>query len=313
VLAVGADRQHGANDGYDDDPDAHHSWDSTVPNGRVVQVGDRIVLWDKYAVIGASVIETIEAGTSEKTLNRCPHCELAGIKARKGMSPRFKCYKCSRTFDDPVTYMERVDTYRSRHDAYWVDLERCIDGALLRSLCESPRSQLSMRSLRWAAFCAALQDVGRGDDPRLLSRFPDTGPTPRGGHREARVRLRLGQATFRRRLLGLQGAVCAFTGPAPEAALEAAHLYSYAEFGVHHDHGGLLLRRDIHRLFDRGDLAVNPDTLTVSIREPLRRYPGYAVLDGRPLLLEPNGRQREWLRRHWVQHRDPSPVGQRAR
>src|SRR4051794_14351061 len=85
VLAVGADRQHGGNDGYDDDPDAHYSWDSTVPNGRVVQVGDRIVLWDKYAVIGASVIETIDAGTSEKTLYRCPHCQRAGIKARRGM------------------------------------------------------------------------------------------------------------------------------------------------------------------------------------------------------------------------------------
>ncbi|MGC5387269.1 hypothetical protein ACPXCJ_22480 [Micromonospora chalcea] len=82
MLAVGAERQHGGNDGYDDDPDVHYSWDDTVPNARTVAVGDRIVLWDKEAVLGASVIEEIGTGRAEKILYRCPHCNGANIERR---------------------------------------------------------------------------------------------------------------------------------------------------------------------------------------------------------------------------------------
>jgi N-acyl homoserine lactone hydrolase len=46
--------------------------------------------------------------------------------------------------------------------------------------------------------------------------------------------------------------------------LEAAHLYSYAASGVHHLDGGLLMRRDVHRLFDLGHHAVRPNSLTLS-------------------------------------------------
>lgn len=72
------------------------------------------------------------------------------------------------------------------------------------------------------------------------------------------MRVRVGQAEFRLRLLARYGNVCAFSGPSPTAALEAAHLYSYAAEGRHHDDGGFLLRRDLHRLFDLGLLAVEP-------------------------------------------------------
>ena len=45
--------------------------------------------------------------------------------------------------------------------------------------------------------------------------------------------------------------------------LDAAHLYSYADIGSHLDRGGLMVRKDIHRLFDTGDLAINPEGLTI--------------------------------------------------
>ncbi|MFH8991606.1 HNH endonuclease [Streptomyces sp. NPDC017940] len=77
------------------------------------------------------------------------------------------------------------------------------------------------------------------------------------GRREARMRRRVGQEAFRARLFREQGEVCAFAGPTSADALEAAHLYSYAESGEHHEYGGLLLRSDIHRLFDLGHIAVD--------------------------------------------------------
>ncbi|MEU9505302.1 HNH endonuclease signature motif containing protein [Micromonospora sp. NPDC048170] len=303
MLAVGTDRQHGGNDGYDDDPDVHYSWDDTVPNARTVAIGDRIVLWDKEAVIGASVIEEIETGWAEKVLYRCPYCNGANIKRRKRESPRFRCFPCSDTFDVASTRVERVETFRSRHDANWVDLGRCLDGQTLRSLCVSPKSQLSMRPLRWDAFTEVLRTVGKARGAAFLDEATPWVQSRPSGHRQARVRVRVGQGGFRERLLATQGPVCAFTGPGPAAALEAAHLYSYAAIGQHHDDGGLLLRRDVHRLFDQGDIAVDPHTLTISLREELLTYPGYAPLHGQPLATKLDRGHVAWIEKHWGQHR----------
>lgn len=99
------------------------------------------------------------------------------------------------------------------------------------------------------------------------------------------------------------GCVCAISGAAPAAALEACHLYSYASIGQHHDHGGLLLRRDIHRLFDFGQLAINPSTMTIDVSPPLHAYPGYAELAGQPLRVSLTAGHRRWLTEHWRQHR----------
>ncbi|UGQ14663.1 HNH endonuclease [Yinghuangia sp. ASG 101] len=127
-----------------------------------------------------------------------------------------------------------------------------------------------------------------------------------GGHRTVVVRARVGQGVFRVRLLEEQGEICAFTGPAPWAVLEAAHLYSYATTGVHHDDGGLLLRRDIHRLFDLGHIAVQPERLVLHISEELAEYHSYRPLHGVPIQTPLVEGQRRWLAEHWRVHREPS-------
>lgn len=71
LMSVGDDRQHGGNDGYDDRPDVHYSWDDTVPNHAGPAVGDPIVLWDKRQSLGMSVIEDIQTGFADKILRRC--------------------------------------------------------------------------------------------------------------------------------------------------------------------------------------------------------------------------------------------------
>jgi hypothetical protein len=97
--------------------------------------------------------------------------------------------------------------------------------------------------------------------------------------------------------------MCAFTGPAPASALEACHLYSYAAVGQHHSHGGLLLRRDVHRLFDLGYLAVDPATTTIDVASPLLQFASYASLDDCPLQVPITPSHRKWLTYHWQEHR----------
>jgi putative restriction endonuclease len=52
---------------------------------------------------------------------------------------------------------------------------------------------------------------------------------------------------------------CAITGEKTLPVLEAAHIRPVAAGGEHRVDNGLLLRSDIHTLFDRGYVTVTPD------------------------------------------------------
>ena len=78
---------------------------------------------------------------------------------------------------------------------------------------------------------------------------------------------RLGQGSFRVVWTDAYQRRCALTGEKVLPVLEAAHIRPYARGGEHAVTNGLLLRRDLHTLFDRGYLTVSPDRkVTVSRR-----------------------------------------------
>ncbi|MEU0787121.1 HNH endonuclease signature motif containing protein [Streptomyces sp. NPDC006173] len=301
VLAVGDNRQHGGNDGYDDNPRYHYSWDSTVPNHAQIAVGDVIALWDKKELIGVSVIHGIDTATAEKSVYFCPECGRADFKRRSRLTPACRCNQCGALFDTPGEKTKTVTTYRSRHGISWINGRGLLTGAELRAMCDSPGSQLSMRPARWEKLRDALLEMAGEELPLELENDAQA-PIP-GGHKVAKVRVRVGQSAFRSRLLREQGELCAVTGAAPEAVLEAAHLYSFAESGEHHDYGGLLLRRDIHRLFDLGQIAVDPGSGLVDIDPDLRGYPLYGQLHGQPLAVQLRPEHRIWLEAHWLSKR----------
>lgn len=73
------------------------------------------------------------------------------------------------------------------------------------------------------------------------------------------VRPRLGQGTFRVAVTDAYERRCVITGERTLPALEAAHIKPYTKRGEHRVSNGLLLRRDMHALFDRGYLTVTPE------------------------------------------------------
>jgi hypothetical protein len=106
-----------------------------------------------------------------------------------------------------------------------------------------------------------------------------------GGHGVGLSKTRLGQQRFRQAMLDRYGETCAFTGPQPPGALEAAHLYLYSKNPEHDVRGGLLLRSDLHALFDRCLITIDPETWTIRVAPDLMRYPDLAALDRQPALL----------------------------
>jgi putative restriction endonuclease len=73
------------------------------------------------------------------------------------------------------------------------------------------------------------------------------------------VRPRLGQGSFRVVVTDVYERRCAITGEKVLPVLEAAHIKPISEGGQHETANGLLLRSDLHRLFDRGYVTVTPD------------------------------------------------------
>jgi putative restriction endonuclease len=73
------------------------------------------------------------------------------------------------------------------------------------------------------------------------------------------VRQRLGQGAFRILVTDTYDRQCAITAEKALPALEAAHIKPVTEEGKHRIDNGLLLRSDIHRLFDAGYVTITPD------------------------------------------------------
>lgn len=76
---------------------------------------------------------------------------------------------------------------------------------------------------------------------------------------ERMVTLRQGQPAFRNALMDAYECRCAITGCTIQAVLEAAHISPYRGDHTNHVTNGLLLRADIHTLFDCGLIKVHGD------------------------------------------------------
>ncbi len=95
---------------------------------------------------------------------------------------------------------------------------------------------------------------------------------------------RLGQPAFRQGLLTAYGGRCAVTGCAVAQALEAAHIVPYKGPDTNHVANGLLLRVDLHTLFDLGLFAVDERKFTVLLGPSLRDS-DYAQWSGKMIYL----------------------------
>jgi putative restriction endonuclease len=94
---------------------------------------------------------------------------------------------------------------------------------------------------------------------------------------------RLGQGAFRVLVTDIYGRRCTITRERTLPALEAAHIRPYADGGDHIPTNGLLLRRDIHSLFDAGYVTVTPDyrfEVSRRIREEYENGRHYYALHG---------------------------------
>jgi predicted restriction endonuclease len=99
---------------------------------------------------------------------------------------------------------------------------------------------------------------------------------------------RLGQGAFRVAVTEAYGRRCAVTGGKVLPALDAAHIRPYSEGGYHTKSNGILLRKDIHSVFDAGYATVDGDyrfLVSKKVKEVFNNGEEYLRLDGKTIHL----------------------------
>ena len=105
------------------------------------------------------------------------------------------------------------------------------------------------------------------------------------------IAYRRGQGDFRKELLEAYGGRCAITGCTVVDTLEAAHIYPYRGSETNSVTNGLLLRADVHTLFDLGWITIDPGNMTVLVHEELTSSE-YRTFHGKKLHIPSNLEQK---------------------
>jgi putative restriction endonuclease len=97
---------------------------------------------------------------------------------------------------------------------------------------------------------------------------------------------RLGQGAFRILITDAYERRCAITREKALPVLDAAHIRPVADGGSHRLDNGLLLRSDVHTLFDRGYITVTPEhrvRVSRRLKADFDNGEDYYQLEGSPL------------------------------
>ncbi len=104
------------------------------------------------------------------------------------------------------------------------------------------------------------------------------------------TKVRLGQGAFRVQLTDAYYRKCSITGEKTLPVLEAAHIKPYSESGPNHLANGILLRADLHKLYDSGYITLTKDykvEVSKRIKEDFENGKEYNRLHGNDLLILP--------------------------
>ncbi|HEX8145018.1 MAG TPA: HNH endonuclease signature motif containing protein [Pyrinomonadaceae bacterium] len=306
LLTFGDQRQYAGNTGYDDDPQKVYHYDSFVPNHKRVSKGDIAFIRGTKKLLGIAMIEQIHSYQGYKLRRRCPECNTVKIQVRRKAKPTFRCEN-KHTFEVPSEQQVECVHYKALFGDSFIATPDAVTVAELHKACPQYNDQLAMQLLNVQWVAGALISRAPSAQPLLEAALgkraylaaeeanlsPEIHVTGEGNtyvpanvdHRdsiERIIRVRRGQQTFRHGLISRHGPACMVTGCELLDVIEAAHISPYRGINDQHIENGLLLRADIHVLFDLDLMGIEPETLTVRFH-PVALKSGYMKWEGRRL------------------------------
>ena len=140
----------------------------------------------------------------------------------------------------------------------------------------------------------AIKDRLTSAQTGFMDRSPPTNGWEPQEHRRGTPQMvlpRLGQGTFRVAVMDGYGRRCAVTGERTLPILDAAHIKPWSQGGEHSPGNGILLRTDIHRLFDLGYVTIDEShrfDVSPKLKEDYENGRHYYALRGQKVRLPDN-------------------------
>lgn len=287
------DLRYYGNNGYEDDSSKHYRYDNLVANHKNVKVGDLVIITNRNEVIGISIIENISSKPALKMRNKCPSpgCTAKKLRPRKTLKPVWLCSN-GHPFNKPLVIEEPITEFTAEYSREFIRLNNLSMNELKEN---TPRYNVQS-SIQEVDFEWAKNLIGKHPKSNVILEGIDADDNYIRNDEDARklvqraIKQRRGQKNFRNMLLASM-AVCAVTGCTLVDILEAAHIDAYRNDNHNNIKNGILLRSDIHTLFDLHLLAINPITLTVHLAESIddvyyKKYNGMKLNIGHELSIE---------------------------
>ena len=245
-----------------------------------------------------------------------------GIVSRFDKLPEWLAWECFGPANGAATFQEmqnRLNLIRQKNRmAAKGDLQR-IGCIILSGACFFPEELWIRQPTDWGPQNLRYKtyDLSAGEGLRLWRECSERADLLQGSRplpllaRDGAARFaapaiiqpRLGQGAFRLAITDAYRRSCAVTGEHSLPALEAAHIQPYSDGGPHAVNNGLLLRSDLHRLFDRGYVTVTSDNrLEVShrLKEDYQNGRSYYPLHGSQISVPVAvGDRPDPVRLHW--------------
>jgi len=315
LKSKGDESAFGGNEGYDDVVGANYIYDTTVKNHDKISEGDIIIVAGKKYIEGFGRIEKIEIKPNISKLRfRCPVCNTQEHYERKNVSPTFKC-RNKHEFDDPIREEVVVTQFSAAYKGNYIPCNPKSSVSLLNDYYVKRNFYYSIQPVRIEFFRkefplvldklvrdnVAVEFETKTLDLSFLE-MPDYLPSDLDARisQITRKLSREGQQRFRETLIKYYGIKCMITGCRISQAIEAGHVNPYRGKKDNHPANGLLLRSDLHALFDCNMIGIHPDNLKVHIHPSLKNSE-YFSLEGKTILLPLSGLSpsREALEIRW--------------
>jgi len=304
-----------SNDGYADEFKSKYVYDNFVPNHKQIKTGDIVVIVNKKEVLGLAKISRIILYNSTKDRRRCPVCGNTNYEERKTKLPKYRCNQ-GHEFEAPISETIEVIRYEAFYsNTFILPNIKVIVNKLRPYFHKNYNRNMSMQSLSVSFFedyfsteiqqlKSELSYPDAEDSENYLSEILSNDYVPSANDERAKVYKsiiqRRGQKKFRDAVREMYGNKCVVTGCEILDILEAAHINPYKGEKDNHANNGLLLRADIHTLFDLDLIGIEPNELKIHLSETIKKD-GYQVLENQLLQLisKENKPSKEALKLRW--------------
>lgn len=264
-------------------PAAGYSFNDHTPHHRQVAVNDLFFLRNRDRLLTVGRVQRIEVDRIDKNIQRCPTCGTAQLGVRSTRAVSYRCLH-GHEFLHPLASVRDSTEYKAHFALDYIDISATIETAELRPFELTNSRQLALRPgdldglLRYVArrdrnaaaiFRAWLaeRNVRLADDEADDDDGSDL-LDPRERQLTA-VRIRRGRRPLREDLFRRYGARCMISGCKVAALLEAVQIQQTSDAKFKNPTNGLILRSDLHTLFDLNLVGIDPDRLTVAIHPSL--------------------------------------------